>query len=129
MQSNAWAVMAWSPVKATVSEFHGMLAAMRPVSASIVREVMDEGVAKGQALWGLETVAGRCGIAWDWTETRRVIALADPMTIISNIELVSERGHVLDANARLLHLNNAVHELAWQPAVRAAACKELALAA
>jgi hypothetical protein len=60
------------------------------------------------------------GLAWDWCEVRHVIALADPMTVLSNVQLTADDGQRLPRSQELLYLNNAIHELCWQDEVRSA---------
>jgi hypothetical protein len=57
-------------------------------------------------------------LAWDWAEVRKdVVALCDPMNVLSNVRLVDDEGAPLGAAERVLHLNSAIHELDWQPHV------------
>ncbi|MDQ2736026.1 MAG: hypothetical protein M3Y55_13795, partial [Pseudomonadota bacterium] len=53
--------------------------------------------------------------AWDWREVRPgVVALSDPMTVLSNIVLLGEEGRPVDSFKRILHLNNVIFSLPWQ---------------
>jgi hypothetical protein len=121
MYANAWQVVAWRPVRATVGEFWHTLSSMRQVSASVSKPSRQlDDTAKGQVLWGTRGDSGEVGLAWDWCEVRQVIALADPMTVLSNVQLVNDDGRRLPRAQELLYLNNAVHELCWQDEVRSA---------
>ncbi len=46
----------------------------------------------GQTIWAGSADEGEAGMAWDWVLiTRGVVAMADPMSVISNLRLVSNR--------------------------------------
>ena len=75
----------------------------------------------GQLLWGFETDDSMLGIAWDWREVMPdVVAIADPMSIVSNACFVDEEGIAVDDAVRMLCLNSAVYQLPWQTTVCAA---------
>lgn len=75
----------------------------------------------GQTLWGGNLDDGDAGVAWDWVQiTRGVVALADPMSVVTNLRLVGEEGEVLTSLQASLYLNALVHELPWQTEVERA---------
>ena len=51
---------------------------------------------------------------------RGVVAMADPMGLITNLHLVDEHGDALPAITATLHLNEIVHALPWQDEVQRA---------
>ncbi len=64
---------------------------------------------------------GEAGVAWDWVQlSRGVVAMADPMSVISNLRLVGSAGEVLTAWEAALYLNEIVHALPWQDEVQRA---------
>jgi hypothetical protein len=84
---------------------------------------------RGQTIWWANIEEGDGAIAWDWVEVRSgLIAMLDPMTVISNIdidldqfgdtEIEATNGGLTDH--RMIVLNQWVHEIQWQPVVRAA---------
>ena len=82
-----------------------------------------EGLRCGQAIWGSAAEEGDApfGLAWDWEEVKDgVVALSDPMTIVSNVVLL-EDGKPVDEFKRIVHLNNAIYQLPWQRHARRAA--------
>lgn len=119
----AWQLIAWKPVLATLPEFRRMLAQMRPLGQPAAddgeeRDDADAATAarQGQALWGAWHRGEPLGLAWDWAEVcGNVVALCDPMKVLSNVRLVGEDGLLLSDAERIVHLNSAVHELDWQP--------------
>ena len=69
----------------------------------------------GQTLWGGSLDDGDAGVAWDWVQiSRGVVALADPMSVVTNLRLVGDEGEVLTALQASRYLNALVHELPWQ---------------
>ena len=114
----AWQVIAWKPVRTTVQEWVGALSNMRQLSASITPGAGASERAQGQVLWGTLDPDKPIGIAWDWAEMRdRVVALSDPMNVLSNVVLVDDDGACIDDNRRIVYLNSAIHEFGWQSQV------------
>ena len=75
----------------------------------------------GQTLWGGLLEEGDAGVAWDWVQiSRGVVAMADPMSVVTNLRLVGEAGEVLTSLQAALYLNALVHELPWQGEVERA---------
>ena len=75
----------------------------------------------GQTLWGGTIDDGDAGVAWDWVQiSRGVVTLADPMSVVTNLRLVSPEGVVLTALQSIMHLNALVHGLPWQSEVERA---------
>ena len=75
----------------------------------------------GQTLWAWHDDDGDVGIAWDWVQlTRGVVAMADPMAVVTNLRLVGEEGEVLTAVEAARHFNVIVHSLPWQQEVERA---------
>ena len=69
----------------------------------------------GQTLWGGSLDDGDAGLAWDWVQiSRDVVALADPMSVVTNLRLLGDEGEVLTTLQASRYLNALVHELPWQ---------------
>ena len=114
----AWQLIAWKPVLATLPEFRRALAQMRPLAEPPAGRSVETATAarQGQALWAASHRGEPLGLAWDWAEVRDdVVALCDPMKVLSNVHLVGDDGAPLGEAERIVHLNSAVHELDWQP--------------
>ena len=64
---------------------------------------------------------GQVGVAWDWVQVSRgVVAMADPMCVVSNLRLIGAQGEVLTAWESARHLNQIVYGLPWQGEVQRA---------
>ena len=69
----------------------------------------------GQTFWAWHTDDGDVGMAWDWVQLGRgVLALADPMAVVTNLRLVGDEGALLTPWESAPHLNHIVHSLPWQ---------------
>lgn len=79
----------------------------------------NEKYVSGITLWGATLGTNqRVGIAWSWLRMgREVVALADPMRISCNAQLIGTGGLRLSQDQALLHLNNIVNALPWQAEV------------
>lgn len=79
------------------------------------------GPAAGQTIWGGSAAEGEAGMAWDWILiSRGIVAMADPMSVITNLRLVGEQGEVLTAHQSARFLNEIVRALPWQGEVQRA---------
>ena len=111
----AWQLITWKPVLTTLTDFRRMLARMRPLGEAAGTERPVPGGRQGQALWAATHHGQPLGLAWDWAEVRDdVVALCDPMNVLSNVALLDAHGGLLGEAARILHLNSAIHQLDWQ---------------
>ncbi|HSM23029.1 MAG TPA: hypothetical protein VK876_12570, partial [Rubrivivax sp.] len=69
----------------------------------------------GQTIWAGSAGGGEAGMAWDWVLiTRGVVAMADPMSVVSNLRLIGYQGEVLTAQQSARFNNEIVRALPWQ---------------
>ena len=60
-------------------------------------------------------------MAWDWVQIAHgVVAMADPMSLVTNLRLVSNQGEVLTSSESARYLNEFVRLLPWQREVQIA---------
>lgn len=75
----------------------------------------------GQTLWGEPSPERAAGVAWDWVELQQgVVAMADPMSLVTNLCLLDASGKALSTSQLTLHLHQLVHALPWQSEVQRA---------
>lgn len=75
----------------------------------------------GQTVWGNPSADPAAGVAWDWVEVQEgVVAMADPMGLVTNLQLTDSNGTILPSTQAALHLNGLVHMLPWQTEVQRA---------
>jgi hypothetical protein len=109
-----WILRAWAPVlwqAHCTAQLHFVHLDTRVVRAE------SRGTA-GQTFWIGPHDDGEAGMAWDWVQLDGgVVAMADPMAVITNLRLLDEDGHVLTAWQSARYLNALVHGLPWQEEV------------
>jgi hypothetical protein len=75
----------------------------------------------GQTLWAWHGDEGAVGMAWDWVQLHGgVVAMADPMAVVTNLRLLGDQGEMLSPYQSARHFNAIVHALPWQHAVEQA---------
>jgi hypothetical protein len=111
----------WSLVEIKLSDIHHLSAAFEHLCTSAETRSAPTHRRCGQTLWGTQCQGGVAGLAFEWTVLHNdVVALSDPMRIVSNIAFVEDDGGVIDERRRVVHLNSLVHSLDWQTEAHAA---------
>jgi len=115
----AWIVYAWAPLLWQAS------ASPRLHLVHLGTRVLTFGDAEspcsGQTLWGDDSEEHAAGVAWDWVELLQgVVAMSDPLGMVTNLRLIDSRGDVLSQTQVAVHLQPLVHALPWQKEVRRA---------
>jgi hypothetical protein len=119
LPATAWSLRAWPPLlwqarEPTPPRFEHL-------STLIAHYDDAPGAATGQTVWAAHGDLGAAGMAWDWVElTRGVVAIADPMSVVTNLRLIGDGGEVLTAHEAACFLNQLLHELPWQREVQRA---------
>jgi hypothetical protein len=95
-----------------------MSARLRHLGTSVYVDERGGASPHGQVLWGTEHEGELIGIAWDWGQVvPGVVAMSDPMALLSNVVLVDDIDGPLPESTRTLHFNRAIYRLDWQRAV------------
>ncbi len=113
----AWQLISWRPVLTTLPEFRRAVRCMRPWGDLEIDGAGQPRVRprRGQAVWAADHQGLPLGLAWEWAQVRGdVVALSDPMNVLSNVRLVSAEGTPIGESERMVHLNSAIHQLDWQ---------------
>jgi len=115
----AWSVYAWPPVlwqAERAAELHFLHLGTRVVNTG--HRMFPS---TGQTLWGVPSPEGEAGMAWDWVLlSQGIVAMADPLSVITNVRFIGPEGDVLTAWQAARHLNEIVHSLHWQDEVERA---------
>jgi len=117
--ATAWSLRAWPPLLWQAAEsarvrFHHL-------STRITLGGDNPGTAAGQTVWAAQAEQGEAGMAWDWVQIARgVVAIADPMSVVTNVRLIGDEGEVLTAVQSARYLNELVRTLPWQQEVQRA---------
>jgi hypothetical protein len=115
----AWIVCAWPPVLWQADAALDLR--MVHLGTRVLTFGDRAGPCSGQTLWGDSTPQRSAGVAWDWVQIQHgVVALADPLGLITNLRLVDADGEALSAQQAAIHLNGIVHALPWQTEVQRA---------
>jgi hypothetical protein len=114
-----WALRAWPPLLWQVRS--GTPMRLFHLDTRVIFAGGDLEPPSGQTVWASQCDDGEVGMAWDWVQvTRGVVAMADPMSVVTNLRLVGAEGEVLTASEAALFLNQYVRSLPWQSEVRRA---------
>lgn len=122
--ATAWALSAWPPLLWQATEpkpvrFHHLGTHITPTRSL-------PGCFSGQTLWMAHGAEGEAGMAWDWIEIAHgVVAMADPLSVVSNVRFIGDEGEVLTALQAAPYLNGLVHQLPWQREVARALRRQL----
>ena len=114
-----WSVRAWPPLLwqaegASHIQLDHLDTQVFPVTA-------EQAPLSGQTVWRGAAAAGQVGVAWDWVMlSSDVVAMADPMCVVSNLRLLGKQGEVLTAWESARHLSQIVWGLPWQGEVQRA---------
>lgn len=112
-----WALRAWPPLLWQVGdqapvEFHHLSTRVMSGAAGHRSRVA------GQTIWAGRLDGIEAGVAWDWVEIADgIVAMADPLSVVTNLRIVGNEGEVLTALESARFLNNIVHALPWQDEV------------
>jgi hypothetical protein len=98
----------WQVGDVAPAEFHHL-------STHVVNHAGSRQRMAGQTIWAGSVAGGEAGMAWDWVEIADgIVAMADPMSVVTNLRIVGDEGEVLTAQAAARFLNGLVHALPWQ---------------
>lgn len=108
---NSWPPVFWRASSSRKPRF-------RHLATRVTNSVGSSGQCSGHTVWGRFCGDGDAGLAWDWVEVGKgVIAMVDPMRVVTNLRLVSVDGQLLTASDAALHFNQFVRRLPWQDEV------------
>lgn len=116
MAIQPWQIATWRPIATPVRDWRRSTRRLRNISTTVND---DAGRRHGLVLWGVQENDMEFGVAWEWVAVGdRVIALADPMSLLSNLILLKPNGDKLSEAEQLFQLHQTVNELPWQASVR-----------
>lgn len=114
-----WALRAWPPVLWQASTRPAV--PFRHVGTRIAFHGDPLGPPAGQTIWAAHADEGEAGMAWDWVQIANgVVAIADPMAVVTNLRIVSGAGEVLTSYEAARFLNELLRDLPWQNEVQRA---------
>lgn len=108
----AWPPLLWQVTDMTPSGFRHLSTHVTPADGCVPCRL------SGQTIWGGTVAGGNAGMAWDWVEVATgVVAMADPLSVVTNLRIIGDEGCVLTATQAARFLNGLVHALPWQDEV------------
>jgi hypothetical protein len=111
-----WSLYTWPPV------FWQANLRRRPRFVHLATRVTGgQGASKGRfgnTIWEGISNDGDAGFGWDWIEIGDgVVAMSDPMALVTNLQILSESGEVLPSSTAAVHFNQFVRRIPWQEEV------------
>jgi hypothetical protein len=108
-----WSLRTWPKLLWQVKTSFGP--GFQHLSTSVIYTEGGANKAQGQTLWAAHAARGDAGMAWDWVQiSQGVVAIADPLSLETNLRLLSASGEPLCAHQSTLILNQFVRDLPWQ---------------
>lgn len=115
-QCPPWTLRAWPPLLWQVGR--EVPSGLHHLSTQITHAGDPTSGTAGQTLWAATADTGTVGLAWDWVQLQGgVLAMADPMAVITNLRLVGDEGALLTPYASARFFCAMVHALPWQQTV------------
>jgi hypothetical protein len=115
----AWPARLWQADGASDLHFHHLDTQVFPITD-------EDAPVSGQTVWRGAAADGDVGVAWDWVMlSRDVVAMADPMCVVTNLRLLGDGGEVLTSWESARHLSRIVYGLPWQKEVQRAVQRRL----
>lgn len=119
MNVPCWHVLTWKRIEVSATQFSNAVRHMRCLGISVRDDEAMPAKRRGEVVWSTNVKGHELGVAWEWGEVSDgIVAMIDPLTILSNVELVADDGSPMGSDEFILHLNSAVNRLPWQSAVR-----------
>lgn len=113
----SWAIRAWPPLLWQAEGAESLR--FDHVDTQLFPAADTDAPPCGQTVWRTDSPDGEAGVAWDWVMlSRDVVAMADPMCVVTNLRLLGERGEVLTSWEAARHLSRIVYGLPWQGEVQ-----------
>jgi hypothetical protein len=111
-----WTVRAWPPLLWQVETPPRLQ--LRHLGTRVTNPGDQISRTSGQTIWAVPLAGGQAGMAWDWIHLARgVVAMADPLSVVTNLRLINADGDGLSLLETLRYLNEVVHTLSWQDEV------------
>ena len=111
-----WTVRAWPPLLWQVDKLQPLL--LRHLGTRVTNPGDQTSRTAGQTIWASTTGGAQVGMAWDWIHlSRGIVAMADPLSVVTNLRVVNADGDGLPMLETLRYLNEVVHTLNWQDEV------------
>jgi hypothetical protein len=107
-----------TPVHVRLPDWKRVCARLRIAQASMSISTYDRTKRCGSVLWAASVQEAEVWLSWAWHEVKRnVIAMDNPLAVMSNVAIIDAAGAEISQENRILHLHAALYRLPWQSAV------------
>lgn len=128
LQCPPWTLRAWPPLLWQVGR--QVPSGLHHLGTQVTHAGDPANGTAGQTLWAAAGARGKVGLAWDWVQLQDgVLAMADPMAVVTNLRLVGDEGALLTPYASARYFCAMVHALPWHQTVAQALDEALEQAA
>lgn len=118
MNIQSWMVKSWASLEWYLPAEAEPLPDFRHAGTGLRDDGRLSGVRAGDTVWVAHHEHGYAGLAWEWVEVKPgIVMLADPNSIITNLQIVDNRLHQVTGLLLTIAINRLVHALPWQQAV------------
>lgn len=115
----SWSIRAWPPLLWQADDPTTLQ--INHISTQVFGASGENAQRCGQTVWAGPVADGEVGVAWDWVELPRgAVAMSDPMSVVTNLQLLGPQGEVLTAWEAARYLSQIVYGLPWQDEVERA---------
>lgn len=123
--NSTWTIRAWQPLLWQAEGANRLQ--FDHLETQVFEPAANDTPVSGQTIWRSNAPDGKeAGVAWDWVMlSRDVVAMADPMCVVTNLRLLGDRGEVLTSWEAARHLSQIVYALPWQGEVQRAVRRHL----
>ena len=123
--NSTWTIRAWRPLLWQAEGANRLQ--FDHLETQVFEAAANDTPVSGQTIWRSNAPDGEeAGVAWDWVMlSRDVVAMADPMCVVTNLRLLGDGGEVLTSWEAARHLSRIVYGLPWQGEVQRAVRRQL----
>ncbi len=115
MNIQSWMIKSWATLEWYLPPETDKLPRFNLVGTQIRDDGSATGLRAGDTVWVAEGENADVGLAWEWIEVQPgIVMLADPNSIITNLQFVDSFSAPVSGLARTIAVNRIVHALPWQ---------------
>ena len=114
----SWMIKSWATHEWYLPPQAEQLPHFKHVGTQVRDDGSATGLRAGDTVWMSLDEQWQVGLAWEWVEIKPgMVMLADPNSIITNLQFVDEHQKSVYGLAKTVAVNRLVHALAWQSSV------------
>ncbi len=115
MNIQSWMIKSWATLEWYLPPQVETLPSFKHMGTQLRDDGGLAGLRAGDTVWMAQDEQRPVGLAWEWVEVKPgVVMLADPNSIITNLQFVDDHQLPVYGLAKTVAVNRLVHALAWQ---------------